>query len=57
MNDQGLELAVPMGVSGAYLLDKNRFGQIRETWVTFLAYAPLFWKWIRNSNGVMTQNG
>lgn len=35
MNEQGLELTVPMGVSGAYLLDKARFGQIRIAWRTF----------------------
>jgi hypothetical protein len=30
MNEQGLELAVPVGVSGAFLRDRNRFEEIRK---------------------------
>jgi hypothetical protein len=30
MNDQGLELAVPVGVSGAFLRDRKRFEEIRK---------------------------
>ena len=30
MDEQGLELAVPIGVSGAFLRDRNRFEEIRK---------------------------
>ena len=30
MNEAGLELSVPMGVSGAFLYDQPRFAEIRK---------------------------